>query len=102
MKPETLNEVARILDYLSEQTETLMPLLHGDLGDTRSWGVIQVAGMYLHHWGVGRMDMETGGKEHPQLAHAYALANIMEHPAVQALVAQAMAMGADRFTGVSE
>ena len=49
------------------------------------------------------MDMETGAKDtHPKIAHSYALANIMSHPAVQALMSQALAMGADRFTGVSE
>lgn len=101
MKPETLSEISQIVDYLSFKAESLMPKLHDEMSETRAWQVIQVAGLYLHNWKMIRQDMETGTMAgDPLEAHQAALANIMGHPAVQALIQQAIVMGAGRASGV--
>ena len=96
MEKDTIKELGEIIDFLSNRTDKLMPLLKTDFSETKSWPMMQVAGAYLM---FTRECAMTGETDHT-IKHQYALSRILAMPQLQESISMAMASGLhNRATG---
>ena len=96
MEQETIQELGEIIDFLSNRTDNLMPLLKKEFEETKAWPMMQVGGAYL----LFTRECSMTGEMDPVVKHQYALSRILAMPQLQEAMSMAMASGLhNRATG---